>query len=506
MLVVNKNVLKPNSFSSSLYDDFSLLNQNDKELFIDINNSGEVLIPLVVTTDYVVISGVRRLAIINNVRQITEVPIIMTDLHSDDLNESIIIRYNIQRRKTIVEISKEYEALQRYYNCKQGASQNPNFIKGKEEQKTLMQSYNSEKSPEKSIYRVIKSKEMRMELFGESEEVAWEGVNIELKKKGKSPYSLHKSLTLETNNKINRSRIPKTKLLNNQNIKILYKDSSDLSEDIEDETVDCIPTSPPYGLGVVKYAKDKVNKGKSLGEEKSVQEFVENRMKILKECKRIIKKSGSIFINIMDQRKNGRVLCLESKIAYAFEKEGMVLVNRMIWFKNNPTYESNNGFQKSMEYILHFVKDRKNYKWNTDWLDDKVTFLGDLEYGQVGKKRKIRDIITFDFPSDDDLNYIAGKLETNVINNTYIKQLLDRRGYKLSHRAMFPLEVPLICVLSTTDPGDLVVDVWGGLSTSGLIAYANNCRYIGVDQSLEYSAMASERLEDFIETFLPIEK
>ena len=58
---------------------------------------------------------------------------------------------------------------------------------------------------------------------------------------------------------------------------------------------------------------------------------------------------------------------------------------------------------------------------------------------------------------------------------------------------MFPLEVPLICVLSTTDPGDLVVDVWGGLSTSGLIAYANNCRYIGVDQSLEYSAMASRK-------------
>ena len=95
MLVVNKNVLKPNSFSSSLYDNFSLLNQNDKELFIDINNSGEVLIPLVVTTDYVVISGVRRLAIINNIRQITEVPIIMTDLHSDDLNESIIMRYNL---------------------------------------------------------------------------------------------------------------------------------------------------------------------------------------------------------------------------------------------------------------------------------------------------------------------------------------------------------------------------------------------------------------------------
>ena len=87
-----------------------------------------------------------------------------------------------------------------------------------------------------------------------------------------------------------------------------------------------------------------------------------------------------------------------------------------------------------------------------------------------------------------------------------MKNLLLKRGFSLSHRALFPLEVPLIWVLSTTDPGDLVVDVWGGLSTSGIAAYANNCRYIGVDQSLEYSAMATERLVDFIETYLPIER
>lgn len=505
-MLVNKNLLKPNEFASFLYDEFSFLNADDRDLHNDIVDSGEILIPLVITTDYIVISGVRRLKIINQLSNIKEVPVLMTEYHSKDLNQAIIIRYNIQRRKSIVEIAKEYEALQRYYNCKQGASQNPNFIKGKEEQKTLMQSYNSEKSPEKSIYRVIKSKEMRMELFGESEEVAWEGVNIELKKKGKSPYSLHKSLTLETNNKLNRSRIPKTKLLNTNNFKILNKDSSDLSEDIEAESVDCIPTSPPYALKVVSYVKDKVNKGKSLGEEKSVEEFVENRMSVFRECKRIIKDTGSIFINIMSQKHNGRILRAEDKLTDAVESEGLFLVNKMIWFKSNPTYESNIGLQKSMEYVLHFAKDPINYKWRTDWLDDKVTFLGDVTYGAVVKKRKIRDVIMYDFPTEFDDSYIASKLITNVINNTKLKNLLQKRGFSLTHRSLFPLEVPLICVLSTTDPGDLVVDVWGGLSTSGIAAYANNCRYIGVDQSLEYSAMASERLEDFIETFLPIEK
>ena len=505
-MLVNKNLLRPNEYSSLLYDDFSFLNSDDCELHNDIVSSGEILTPLIITTDYVVISGLRRLTIIMQLTHIKEVPVEMTEFHSSDLNPSIIIRYNIQRRKSLVELAKEYEALQQFYNLKQKAdSTSPQYIKGKEEQKKLLESTNSSKSPEKTITRLTSSKRLRMTLFGESQTEAWDKINKDFSK-GIEPNTIYEKLKKEKNNRTNKERVPQTELMNTDFIKILNKDSSDLSEDIDDDSVNCIPTSPPYALKVVSYVKDKVNKGKSLGEEDSVEEFVANRMSVLRECKRIIKDTGSVFINIMSQKHNGRILRAEDKLTDAVENEGMYLANKMIWFKYNPTYESNNGLQKSMEYVLHFVKDPSNYKWRTEWLDDKVTFLGDVTYGAVGKKRKIRDLITYDFPSEVDDSYIASKLSTNVINNTKLKNLLLKRGFSLSHRALFPIELPLVCVLSTTDPGDLVVDVWGGLSTSGIAAYANNCRYIGVDQSLEYSAMASERLEDFIETYLPIER
>ena len=58
--------------------------------------------------------------------------------------------------------------------------------------------------------------------------------------------------------------------------------------------------------------------------------------------------------------------------------------------------------------------------------------------------------------------------------------------------------MPLICVLSTTDPGDTVLDVFGGMSTTGLIAYAYGCKYYGVDRSKVYSAQATIRVEDFL--------
>ena len=110
-MLVNKNLLKPNEFASFLYDEFSFLNADDRDLHNDIVDSGEILIPLVITTDYIVISGVRRLKIINQLSNIKEVPVLMTEYHSKDLNQAIIIRYNIQRRKSIVEIAKEYDLI-----------------------------------------------------------------------------------------------------------------------------------------------------------------------------------------------------------------------------------------------------------------------------------------------------------------------------------------------------------------------------------------------------------
>ena len=154
-MLINKNLLRPNEYSSLLYDDFSFLNSDDCELHNDIVSSGEILTPLVITNDYVVISGVRRLTIIMQITHIKEVPVEMTEYHSSDLNPSIIIRYNIQRHKSLVEIAKEYEALQQFYNLKQRAdSASPQYIKGKEEQKKLLESTNSSKSPEKTITRL----------------------------------------------------------------------------------------------------------------------------------------------------------------------------------------------------------------------------------------------------------------------------------------------------------------------------------------------------------------
>jgi hypothetical protein len=205
----------------------------------------------------------------------------------------------------------------------------------------------------------------------------------------------------------------------------------------------------------------------------------------------------------MDVRKEGNYLNVPEKLLLALENEHLITAQKCIWFKNNPPYDNNNLFQPSMEHIFHFVLDAKKYKWRDNWFDEADEFLGRITYGDKNKKRKFRNVFFYPTNKEERNNndgdgFVNSIIETNVINNSYLKKLLSSKGLTLLHNALFDFEIPMISILSTTDKGDSVMDIFSGLGTSGLIAYCNQCDYIGIEQSGVYSAQSIVRFEDFI--------
>ena len=99
--------------------------------------------------------------------------------------------------------------------------------------------------------------------------------------------------------------------------------------------------------------------------------------------------------------------------------------------------------------------------------------------------------------NDEYLN-AAGLIQSNAINNHKLNKLLEEKGFKLQHNALYSVEIPMMCILSTTNPGDTVLDPWSGLGTTGIVAYANGCKYYGFDISEVYTAKASIRIKDFL--------
>ncbi len=75
---------------------------------------------------------------------------------------------------------------------------------------------------------------------------------------------------------------------------IIQGDCREKLKELPDESIDCIVTSPPY-WGLRDYGVDN-----QLGTEKKLTDYVNNLADVFDECKRVLKKTGTAWLNIGD--------------------------------------------------------------------------------------------------------------------------------------------------------------------------------------------------------------
>lgn len=153
--------------------------------------------------------------------------------------------------------------------------------------------------------------------------------------------------------KENLKRISSFKHPNKKNEFTFYQKSSHHLKEIEDESIQCIFTSPPYGLGIRDYSKKVV-----IGSEKTVEDYAENLSNHLISCFRVLKETGSFFLNLGDVYHDGEQQNAPHKVLFKLlEKTGFKLRSTVIYKKTNPKPSSvKNRPTNSFEYIFHLVK------------------------------------------------------------------------------------------------------------------------------------------------------
>ncbi len=65
-----------------------------------------------------------------------------------------------------------------------------------------------------------------------------------------------------------------------------------------------------------------------------------------------------------------------------------------------------------------------------------------------------------------------------------------------THPVAYPVELPLRCIMATTDPGDTVLDPYSGSASTGVAAVQNGRRYVGIEREQKYFDIACKRIED----------
>jgi DNA modification methylase len=95
------------------------------------------------------------------------------------------------------------------------------------------------------------------------------------------------------------------------------------------------------------------------------------------------------------------------------------------------------------------------------------------------------------------MDFRDGMVKTNAATTQFLRKKCEERGFYLNHTAVFPEVIPMIPILSTTRPGDLILDLFNGTGTTGEVSVKLDRKYVGYEYNPEY-VMASEiRLSEY---------
>ena len=137
-------------------------------------------------------------------------------------------------------------------------------------------------------------------------------------------------------------------------VKILRGDARHMP--LPDASVDLIVTSPPY------WRKRDYGVESQIGQEQTPQEYVAAMMDALTEWKRVLRRTGSVFLNIGDTYWKKSLAAIPARIEAAASDAGWIVRNRIIWAKNGGFPEpAQNRLANRHEYILHLTVSHDYY-------------------------------------------------------------------------------------------------------------------------------------------------
>ena len=146
----------------------------------------------------------------------------------------------------------------------------------------------------------------------------------------------------------------------------IYGDSLKVLYHLPDECIDCVITSPPY------YMKRQYLGG-GIGLESTFQEYIDKLLNITNEIYRVLKQTGSFWLNIGDSYKNKQLLNIPFRIAIRMQDEQKwILRNTVVWDKMKGSM-SNSKDSLGCEYepLFHFVKKKNGYYYDADAVRQK---------------------------------------------------------------------------------------------------------------------------------------
>jgi DNA modification methylase len=278
--------------------------------------------------------------------------------------------------------------------------------------------------------------------------------------------------------------------------KAFIGDSLDLINQLEDESINLVFTSPPFAL---LRKKDYGNKEQD--------EYVEWLAEFARRIKPKLKDDGSFVVDLGGAYQRGfpiRSLYNYKVLIHFCETLNYNLAEEFFW--NNPA-----KLPSPIEWV-NKRKIRVKDSVNTVWWFSKGNFpksdtTAVLNPYSDRMKKLIKDPDSFYKPairpSGHDIgksfgNDNGGSIPSNLLSysnsesNSKYMQFCKDLGLK-THPARFPKKLPEFFVKFLTDKDDVVLDIFGGSNTTGEVCEELNRRWLSFEIDPEYVATSAFR-------------
>lgn len=298
---------------------------------------------------------------------------------------------------------------------------------------------------------------------------------------------------------------------------------------LPDESVDCCVTSPPY-FGLRDYGTQE-----QIGLESSPELFVEKLVEVFTEVKRVLKKEGTLWLNLGDsyattatsamQGKNGQragrsftasglppkgvggsvkskdLIGIPWMVAFALRSSGWYLRQDIIWHKPNPMPESvTDRCTKSHEYIFLLSKSNKYY-YNHEAIKYEMLESSIMRNQNGWNENEQRDYIGG--PQNHFSKYLGSdKAKEQTLANKRSVWTVTTKPFSEAHFATFPEDLIVDCIKAGCPEDGIVLDPFMGAGTTALVARKLNRNYIGFELNPEYIKIAEKRLKNQLGLFL----
>ncbi|MDT9689851.1 site-specific DNA-methyltransferase [Streptomyces sp. P9(2023)] len=232
---------------------------------------------------------------------------------------------------------------------------------------------------------------------------------------------------------------------------------------LPDDSVDTIISSPPYNIG------------KSYESRTQLAEYMDLQARVLRECHRVLKDTGSIFWQVGVYADKGVHIPLDVKFFPVLEELGMVPRNRIVWVRPHGLH-AKNKFSARHEAILWFSKGEE-YKF----------FLDEIRVPQKYQNKK-------SWRGDNKGELTCNPLGKNPGDIWLFQNVKHNHEEQTVHPAQFPEDMVARMLLATTKPGDVVLDPYMGTGTVAVVARDHGRNFLGAELDPTYHEIAMQRL------------